>query len=139
MDSSNGHVKARVSSVGFADPNGLQGVVVLTTDDGRKLPMSAFSGEVAQHIKRFIEGDRTSIPTIYKMVEEIAEAQSLLLTKVEVYGREGVLRANLHFYGREKNLTLKNYRASDSIALAVFYDVDIMLKDEILNKEEKLT
>ena len=134
MDNANGFVKASVTSVGFADPNGAQGVVVLTAVDGRKLPISAFSGEVAQHIKRFIEGDRTSLPTVYKMVEELAENQSLLLTKIEVYGREGVLRANLFFQGREKNFELTNYRASDSIALAVFYDVDIMLHDEVLAK-----
>ena len=61
-------VKVKVSKVGFADPNGLQGVVVLTADDGRNFPISAFSGEVAQHIGRFIDGDRTSRRALDKLV-----------------------------------------------------------------------
>ena len=136
MGNAKEYIKAKIESVGLVDPNGLQGVVILSSENGNRLPISAFSGEVAQHIKRFIDGDRTSLPTIYKMIEELSEYQSLLLTKIEIYGRESVLRANIYFKGREKDLILRNYRASDAIALAAFYDTDIMIQEEILSMDD---
>ena len=60
-------IKVKVSEVGFTDLSRLQGVLLLETEDGKIFPMSSFSGEVAEHIERFKNGDRTSVPTIYKM------------------------------------------------------------------------
>ena len=112
------YVLVKISYVGFADQLGLEGIVILKTFEGREFPMRAFSGEVARHISRFQEGDKNTIPTIYNLVEEIAVMQDLLLTEVKVYQSGSVLRANLYFKGRKDYLVLRNYRASDSIALA---------------------
>src|ERR687885_2916650 len=118
------YIPAKISYVGFVDQLGLEGVVVLKSDEGKEFPMRAFSGEVARHISRFQEGDKSSIPTIYNLVEEIAVIQDLLLIEVRVYQSGSVLRANLYFKSRkEGELVLRNYRASDSIALAAYYDI----------------
>ena len=111
------YILARISYVGFVDQLGLEGVVVLKSNEGKEFPMRAFSGEVARHISRFQEGDKGSIPTIYNLVEEIAVMQDLLLVKVHVYQSGSVLRANLYFKSKKDEIVLRNYRASDSIAL----------------------
>lgn len=126
------YVPVKVTKVGYTDSTGMQGVLVLVAEDGRKLPVSAFSGEVASHIQRFIDGDRISIPTIYNMMEELAERESLLLDKVEIYESGNVLRADLFFKTKEKELTLRNYRASDAIALAVYAEAGISVQDKLL-------
>ena len=108
------YITAKISYVGFVDQVGLEGVVILKSEDGKEFPMRAFSGEVARHISRFQEGDKGSIPTIYNLVEEIAVMQDLLLIEVRVYQSGSVLRANLYFKSRrEGELILRNYRASD--------------------------
>ncbi|MFN3622214.1 MAG: hypothetical protein ACK4TI_04905, partial [Nitrososphaerales archaeon] len=84
-DKSDEYVYVKVTKVGFADPEGAQGILVLTAEDGRSFPMSAFSGEVADYIARFQKGDRISVPSIYKMIAEIADIQSIFLTEIEVY------------------------------------------------------
>ena len=93
--------------------------------------MRAFSGEVAQHISRFQNGDKASIPTIYNLVEEIAVMQDLLLVEVRVYQSGSVLRANLYFRKRDGELVLRNYRASDAIALSAYYDVPIKVRKSL--------
>jgi bifunctional DNase/RNase len=128
------YVQAKISYVGFADQLGLEGIVILKTFDGKEFPMRAFSGEVARHISRFQEGDKNTIPTIYNLVEEIAVMQDLLLMEVRVYQSGSVLRANLYFKSRTENLILRNYRASDSIALAAYYDVPIKVRKNLFEE-----
>ena len=125
---------AKISYVGFADERGLEGVVILKTFEGKEFPMRAFSGEVARHILRFRDGDKNTIPTIYNLVEEIAVIQDLLLMEVRVYQSGSVLRANLYFKSRKENLVLRNYRASDSIALAAYYDVPIKVRKKLFEE-----
>jgi bifunctional DNase/RNase len=122
------YIDARITKVGFIDNVGLEGVVILQSPDGKEFPMRAFSGEVARHISRFQEGDKGSIPTIYNLVEEIAVMQDLLLYEVRVYQSGTVLRANLYFKSRKGEIVLRNYRASDSVALAAFYDIPIKVR-----------
>jgi bifunctional DNase/RNase len=129
------YIMAKISYVGFVDQMGLEGVVVLKSEDGKEFPMRAFSGEVARHISRFQEGDKGSIPTIYNLVEEIAVMQDLLLIEVRVYQSGSVLRANLYFKSRkEGELILRNYRASDSIALAAYYDIPIKVRKNLFEE-----
>jgi bifunctional DNase/RNase len=129
------YITARISYVGFVDQVGLEGVVILKSEDGKEFPMRAFSGEVARHISRFQEGDKGSIPTIYNLVEEIAVMQDLLLVEVRVYQSGSVLRANLYFKSRKENeLILRNYRASDSIALAAYYDIPIKVRKNLFEE-----
>jgi bifunctional DNase/RNase len=128
------YVFVKISYVGFADQLGLEGIVILKTFDGKEFPMRAFSGEVARHISRFKEGDKNTIPTIYNLVEEIAVMQDLLLMEVRVYQSGSVLRANLYFKGRKEPLILRNYRASDSIALAAYYDVPIKVRKSLFEE-----
>lgn len=128
------YILAKISYVGFADQLGLEGIVILKTFEGKEFPMRAFSGEVARHISRFQEGDKNTIPTIYNLVEEIAVMQDLLLTEVKVYQSGSVLRANLYFKRRKEYLVLRNYRASDSIALAAYYDVPIKIRRNLFEE-----
>src|SRR6478735_2327392 len=128
------YILVKISYVGFADQLGLEGIVILKAFDGKEFPMRAFSGEVARHISRFRDGDKNTIPTIYNLVEEIAVIQDLLLMEVRVYQSGSVLRANLYFKSRKENLVLRNYRASDSIALAAYYDVPIKVRKKLFEE-----
>jgi bifunctional DNase/RNase len=128
------YIMAKISYVGFADQLGLEGIVILKTFEGKEFPMRAFSGEVARHISRFQGGDKNTIPTIYNLVEEIAVTQDLLLIEVRVYQSGSVLRANLHFKSRRDNLVLRNYRASDAIALAAYYDIPIKVRKSLFEE-----
>src|SRR6185312_17344222 len=128
------YIEVKISYVGFADQLGLEGIVILKTFDGKEFPMRAFSGEVARHISRFQEGDKNTIPTIYNLVEEIAVMQDLLLMEVRIYMSGSVLRANLYFRGRKDTLILRNYRASDAIALSAYYDVPIKVRKNLFEE-----
>jgi bifunctional DNase/RNase len=128
------YIVAKISYVGFADQLGLEGIVILKTFEGKEFPMRAFSGEVARHISRFQGGDKNTIPTIYNLVEEIAVTQDLLLIEVRVYQSGSVLRANLHFKSRRDNVVLRNYRASDAIALAAYYDIPIKVRKSLFEE-----
>ena len=125
---------AKITSVGFVDPYAVEGLLVLTADNGKEFHMRAFSGEVARHISSFIEENYNSVPTIYKMVEEICEENELMLVKVKIYESGEVLRANLYFTGK-KDLVLRNYRASDGLALATFYKIPILVRKNLLKEK----
>jgi bifunctional DNase/RNase len=128
------YLVAKISYVGFADQMGLEGIVILKTFDGKEFPMRAFSGEVARHISRFQDGDKNTIPTIYNLVEELAVTQDLLLLEVRVYQSGSVLRANLYFKNRKENIIMRNYRASDAIALAAYYDIPIRVRKNLFEE-----
>jgi hypothetical protein len=93
--------------------------------------MRAFSGEVSRHIASFLDNDHDAVPTIYKMLEDICEANELLLVKVKIYESGDALRANLYLTGK-KDLVLRNYRASDAVALAVYYKIPILVRSSML-------
>lgn len=123
--------------MGFVDDGGMEGIAVLTSisDEKKKLYMRAFSGEVATHIDRFAKGDRSSIPSIYNLVEGLAERDGLHLANIRVYSSNTVLRGDLTFEGREKEVVLQGYRASDCLALAVLYDTPILVEGSLLVAE----
>ena len=117
----------------------MEGIIILQSDDKKEFHMRAFSGEVARHIKSFLEGRRDTLPTIYNMIEEICEENEMLLVKVKVYESGSVLRANLYFTGK-KDIVLRNYRASDAVALAAFYNIPILVRKTLLkDKMENLS
>ncbi len=124
----------KISDIGLADPFALEGVALLTSDDGKVFPITAFSGEVARNISNFIKEKRDVLPTVYNMLEQICEESELLLVKVKLYESGNALRANLYFTGK-KDLVLRNYRASDAIALATFYNVPILLRKSLLKEK----
>ena len=128
------YADVKITYVGFVDPYGVEGILVLRSDDGKEFHMRAFSGEVARHITNFIEGQRDSIPTIYNMIEEVAEHNELLLVRIKVYESGSVLRANLYFTGKTE-LVMRNYRASDAIALASFYNIPILVRKNLLKEK----
>ena len=109
------------------------GVVILKSLDGKEFPISAFSGEVATQISNFVKQKHNIIPTIYNMFEQICEESEVLLVRIKVYESGESLRANLYFTGK-KDLVLRNYRASDAIALATFYGVPILVRKTLLKK-----
>ena len=98
--------------------------------------MHAFSGEVARHISSLLSGNE-SVPTIYKMLEEICEQNETVLVKVKIYQSGEALRANLYFTGK-KELVLRNYRASDAVALATFYKIPILVRTSLLREAMKI-
>ena len=122
-----------IDYVGFVDPYAVEGMVVLKADNGKEFHMRAFSGEVAKHISSFGESEGESTPSIYKMIEEICEQNELVLVKVKIYESGKVLRANLYFTGK-KDLVLRNYRASDAMALAAYYNIPILVRKNLLKE-----
>ncbi|MDA4135305.1 MAG: hypothetical protein OK441_07025, partial [Thaumarchaeota archaeon] len=67
--------------------------------------------------------------------EELAEREGLHLAGVQVYPAGDALRADMQFMGRGKEMLLRGYRASDGIAMALFYDAPIMLQSSLLQTE----
>jgi len=126
------YVTARIGHVGYVDPYGLEGIAILKSDSGGQFHIRSFSGEVAGYIMRFLGDSRDEIPTVYRMIEEICESNGLVLVKVKVYDSSEVLRANLYFTGRDGDMVLRNYRASDALALAAFYNIPILVRRSLL-------
>ena len=120
--------------MGFADENGVEGVAVLASvsNGQRKLYIRAFSGEVATHIDRFSRGDRSSLPSIYNVVEDLAERNGLHLARVQIYSSNEVLRGDIQLERRNGQVDLHGYRASDCVALAVLYDAPILVQSSLL-------
>ncbi len=137
---SDDYVPIRLTDVGFLDQSGVEGVVTLVSlsDEKQKLTMRGFSGEVSTHVARFIQGDRSSLPTIYNIVEDIAERSGLQLANVQIYGAGNVLRGDINFQGRGKSVLLQGYRASDCVALAAFYDAPILIQSSLLRNENEI-
>ena len=127
------YATVKIDYVGFVDPYAVEGMLVLKSDDGKEFHMRAFSGEVARHIASFVDKSDDTVPTIYKMLEEICEHNEIMLVKVKIYDSGEVLRANLYFTGK-KDLVLRNYRASDALALAAFYDIPILVRKNLLKE-----
>jgi len=124
----------KIDYVGFVDPYAVEGILILKADNGHEFHMRAFSGEVAKHITSFMEDIKDSVPTIYKMLEEICEQNEIMLVKVKVYESGHVLRANLYFTGKN-DLVLRNYRASDAMALATYYNIPILVRKNLLKEK----
>ncbi len=123
----------KIDYVGFVDPYAVEGMVILKADSGKEFHMRAFSGEVARHISSFGETKGEPAPSIYKMIEEICEENELVLVKVKIYESGKVLRANLYLTGK-KDLVLRNYRASDAMALGVYYKIPILVRKNLLKE-----
>ncbi|MCV0400048.1 MAG: DUF151 domain-containing protein [Nitrosarchaeum sp.] len=113
------------------------GVIIFKTSDGNEFPISAFSAETAKIISEFQEGRINEIPTTYNIVEQVCEEFEIQLVKVRIYDNGNALRANLYFTGK-KDLVLRNYRASDAIALAVLYRIPILIKKSILHQSPQI-
>ncbi len=124
----------KISHIGLADPFAIEGVLILKSDDDKVFPITAFSGEVARYISNFTQEKRDVVPTVYNMLEQICEESEMLLVKVKLYESGNALRANLYFTGK-KDLILRNFRASDAIALATFYNVPILIRKELLKEK----
>lgn len=114
-----------------------QGVVILKTEEGKEFPISAFSAETAKNISDFQEGETSQNPSLYNMLEEICEDAGLLLVKVRIFQSGKALRANLYFTGK-KEIILRNYRASDAIALACFYKIPILVRKELIHQHPEI-
>ena len=124
-----------IEQVGVS-PSG-EGIVILKTEEGVKFPISSFSIETAKNILDFKEGNLNQLPSLYNMLETICETLGLILVKVRIYKSGDALRSNLYFTGK-KDLVLRNYRASDAIALAIFYHIPILVKKELLEHSPKM-
>ena len=127
----------KLEKVGFADENGVEGVAVLASisDGQKKLYIRAFSGEVATHIDRFSRGDRSSLPSIYNVVEDLAERNGFHLARVQIYSSNDVLRGDIYFDSRKGEIMLHGYRASDCVALGALYDAPILVQSSLLTPE----
>ena len=114
-----------------------EGVVILKTEGGMTFPISSFSIDTAKNILDFKEGNLNQLPSLYHMLETICETLGLILVKVRIYKSGDALRANLYFTGK-KDFILRNYRASDAIALAAFYHIPILVKQDLLDPGPKM-
>lgn len=130
-------VRVRVAEVGFTDESGAEGLIWLRSEEGKAFAMRSFSGESAMHMQRFSRGDRSSVPSVFNMVEELADKEGLHLGGIEVYSVGEVLRADMQFLGRGRDVMLGGYRASDAIALSLLYDAPIMLHRSLLESEQE--
>ena len=63
----------KITYVGFVDPYAVEGMLVLTADNGKEFHMRAFSGEVAKHISSFSEENKNSVPTITKWLKKFVK------------------------------------------------------------------
>jgi hypothetical protein len=124
----------KVEQIGLVDP--MTGIMILKSLDGKEFHITAFSSEVAGHIVAFMEGKRETIPTVYNMFEQICEESELVLVSVKIYESGGIFRSNLYFTGK-KEVVLRNYRASDAIALAIFYSVPILVRKSLLKEPQR--
>jgi len=106
---------------------------VLLKDEKAEVLMSGFSPEVASFISNFLDGKREDPPTIYRLVEQICEENEIFLVKVKIYESGGIFRANLYFTGK-KDMIFRNFRASDAIALATYYNIPILVRKSLLKK-----
>lgn len=129
----------RIEYVGFVDPYAVEGLAVLKSRDGKEFHMRAFSGEIVKCMAGMMESnnDGADLPSIYRMLSEICEENELILVKVKVYESGSVLRANLYLTGK-KDILLRNYRASDAIALATLYKIPILVRKNLLKDREEL-
>jgi len=120
----------KIDQIGLIDSQ--TGAVVLK-DEKIQFLMSGFSSEVAEMISGFIEGKRDDPPSVYRLIEQICEENEILLVKIKIYEGGGIFRANLYFTGK-KDMIFRNYRASDAIALATYYNIPILVRKSILTK-----
>ena len=114
-----------------------EGVAILKTQEGIKFPIFSFSADTAKLISNFKEGHLDVIPSMYNMLENICENLGVILVKVRIYENGKALRANLYFSGK-KDVILRNYKASDALALAVLYSVPILVKKDLLKQSLKI-
>ncbi len=121
----------KIVNLGFVDPYGNEGLIVFKSDENKEFHMRAFSGEVSRHIASFMDGDHDTVPTIYKMLEDVCEQNEQVLVKVKIYDSGDALRANLYLTGK-KDMVLRNYRASDAVALSVYYNIPILVRKTLL-------
>ena len=124
----------KIDYVGFVDPYAVEGMVVMKADNGKEFHMRQFSGEVVKYIQSFNESEDETVPSIYRMIEEICEQNELTLVKVKIYESGDVLRANLYFTGK-KDLVLRNHRASDAMALGAYYKIPILVRKKLLKEQ----
>lgn len=117
--------------IGFVDSQTVEGVSVFQTSDGRQFHMRAFPGDVVRHVAAYATGKGEQIPSIYHMMAELCDMTETVLSKVKIYESGRVLRANLHFEGR-RSIVLRNYRASDAMALAAYVRCPIMVRSTLL-------
>jgi bifunctional DNase/RNase len=52
---------------------------------------------------------------------------------VKIYESGGIFRANLYFTGK-KGMIFRNFRASDAIALATYYNIPVLVRKSLLMK-----
>jgi len=123
----------KVDKIGIIDS--VTGAVLLK-DEKVEFVMSGFSSEVASIISDLVDGKRDDPPTIYRLVEQICEENEIFLVKVKIYESGGVFRANLYFTGK-KDMVFRNFRASDAVALATYYNIPILVRKSMLKNIEK--
>ena len=124
----------KIEQLGLLDS--MTGIMILRSSTGKQFHITAFSAEIAGFIANFMEGKREIPPTIYGMFEQMCEENGLFLVRVKIYESSGIFRANLYFTGK-KEVILRNYRSSDAIALATFYNVPILVRKNLLKEQDE--
>ena len=111
----------------------LKGMVILKLIMEKNFTCEHFLEKLQDTSQVLVKQKVNQAPSIYKMIEEICEENELVLVKVKIYESGEVLRANLYFTGK-KDLVLRNYRASDAMALAAYYKIPILVRKNLLKE-----
>ena len=53
----------KISNLGYVDPYGNEGLLILKSDNGKEFHMRAFSGEVSRHIASSVSYTHLTLPT----------------------------------------------------------------------------
>jgi len=83
-----------------------------------------------------LDEKREDPPIVYRLIEQICEENELFLVKVKIYESGGIFRANLYFTGK-RDMVFRNFRASEAIALATYYNIPIWVRKSLLKKHPK--
>ena len=73
----------RITNIGFVDPYGNEGLIVLRDDDNKEFHMRAFSGEVSRHIASFIDLKAAEVEKLKGRLKE-TESSSKADQKLQV-------------------------------------------------------
>ena len=126
-----GYECVSVGQIGVLGPDAVEGVLVLRSESGLEFPMASFSAEVARQIAESMDGKTPGQPSVHGMLEELCDNNGQFLVKVKLYQSGEAMRASLYFAGR-RELVLRNYRASDAIALAMRYGAPILVREDVM-------
>jgi len=91
----------KISHIGFVDEYGIEGLMLLSSNDGREFHMNAFSGEVATHILSFLKNDQL-FQQFIECLKKFVKKMKQFLSKSKSMKAEPHLEQICTLLGRKK-------------------------------------